>query len=207
HVSGHANRDELKQMIEMTRPKYIMPNHGPFVHRQRYLGIAKEADFNPEKVFLIDNGDVLEADKNGNMQQNGLVPSGSILVDQNGLVVPNLVVKDRLLMADDGIAVVVLTMDKKTKQLLCSPDIISRGFIHMQEQSELVNNLRDYLRVFTRQHARKADIKDFKQNLRDSVSGFLYQETQGAPVVIPVVNMVEAGKNPSGGSRFNKGKK
>ncbi|MEX0919771.1 MAG: ribonuclease J [Candidatus Saccharimonadales bacterium] len=206
HVSGHANRDELKQMIEMTKPKYIMPNHGPFVHRQRYLGIAKEADFNPEKVFLIDNGDVLEADKNGNMKQNGSVPSGSVLVDQNGLVVPNLVVKDRLLMADDGIAVVVLTMDKKTKQLLCSPDIISRGFIHMQEQSELVNSLRDYLRVFTRQHARKADIKDFKQNLRDSVSGFLYQETQRAPVVIPVVNIVEVSKNPSGGNRFNKTK-
>ncbi len=198
HVSGHANRDELKQMIDMTKPKYIMPNHGPFFHRQRYIGIAKEAGLNPNQVTLVDNGAVLEFDKSGNMKQESTVPTGSVLVDQNGYVVPNLVVKDRLLMADDGIVVAVLTMDKKSKQLLSSPDIISRGFIHMQESSSLVNDLRDYMRSFTRQHARRADIKDFKQNLRDGISGFLYQETQRAPVVIPVVNMVESSNKPKG---------
>lgn len=190
HVSGHANRDELKQMLEMTKPDYVMPNHGSYVERSRYVGLSKEVGIQKDRVALIDNGDVLEFDSNGKMRQKGQVPVGSILIDQTGAIVPNLVIKDRLLMSNDGIVVVVLTIDKKTKRFLSSPDIISRGFIHMQENAELVENLRSQLREFTKQKINRLDVTQFKQELRDEVSGFLYQNTQRTAVIIPVVNMV-----------------
>ncbi len=190
HVSGHANRDEHRQMLEMAKPRYIMPNHGPYVHRHRYLGIAGELGINPDQVALVDNGGLLEFDQQGKMRSGGSIPSGSILIDQTGALVPNLVIKDRLLMGNEGIVVVVLTIDKKNKQLLTSPDIISRGFIHMQENAELIENLRNSLREFTKQHINRLDIKQFKQELRDEVNGFLYTHTQRAAVIIPVVNVV-----------------
>ncbi|MEX0749076.1 MAG: ribonuclease J [Candidatus Saccharimonadales bacterium] len=205
HVSGHGNRDELKQMIEMTKPKYIMPNHGPYFHRQRYVSIAESAGYTREQVVLIDNGDVLEFNDSGQLNRDGHVPAGTVLVDQTGSVVPNLVIKDRLLMGEDGIVVVVLTVDKQSKQMLSSPDIISRGFIHMQEQGELLDGLRNQLRDFTKQQIRRSDLKVFKQNLRDEVSGFLFNETGKAPMVIPVVNLVGGGgksqSRPNGGGR------
>ncbi len=201
HVSGHGNRDELKEMLEMTTPKYVMPNHGPFVHRKRYIEIAKSAGIDQDRVALIDNGDVLEFDDKGKMRQDGSVPAGSILVDQTGALVPNLVIKDRLLMSDDGIVVVILTVDKQSKRLLSSPDVISRGFIHMQERSDLVGALRDQLRDFANKRIRRSDLKQFKQELRDEASSFLYHETQRAPMVIPVVNMVGGGGSKQGGGR------
>lgn len=190
HVSGHACRDEYKQMLEMTNPKYIMPNHGHYSNRHRYIDIAKMAGLPADSVALIENGEILEFDHNGTMKKPGSVPTGSVLIDQTGAVVPNLVIKDRLLMSNDGIVVVVLTIDKKTKRFLSSPDIISRGFIHMQENAEMIESLRSQLREFTKQKINRLDITQFKQELRDEVSSFLYQNTQRTAVIIPVVNMV-----------------
>lgn len=201
HVSGHGNREELKEMLEMTTPKYVMPNHGPFVHRKRYIELAQSVGMDKDRVVLIDNGDMLEFDEHGKMHTGNTVPAGTVLVDQTGSLVPNLVIKDRLLMADDGIVVVVLTVDKQSKRLLSSPDIVSRGFIHMQERTELVGGLRDQIRDFTNKRIRKSDLKQFKQDLRDEVSSFLYHETQRAPMVIPVVNLAGAGGNKRGGGK------
>lgn len=208
HVSGHGNRDEHREMIEITQPEYIMPNHGPFERRSRYISIAGELGIGRERIALLDNGDVLEFTQHGKMRQTTSVPTGSLLIDQTGTLVPNLVVKDRLLMSNEGIVVVVLTIDKKTKRLLTSPDIISRGFIHMQENAELVESLRGALQEFTKKQANRLDVKEFKQELRDEVTNFLYTNTQRAAVVIPVVNMVapqSSGGSGSGGhSRQNR---
>lgn len=203
HVSGHANRDEHREMIEMARPEYIMPNHGPYERRHRYIGIAGDIGIDSERILLLDNGDVLEFDRRGKKRLKHSVPTGSLLVDQTGTLVPNLVVKDRLLMSNEGIVVVVLTIDKKNKQLLTSPDIISRGFIHMQENTELIENLRSALRDFTKNHITRLDIKEFKQELRDEVNAFLYQNTQRAAVIIPVVNVVGSQSGSSRGSNQN----
>lgn len=204
HVSGHANRDELKEMLEMTQPSYIMPNHGPYVHRQRYLGLAEEMGIDRDRVALIDNGEVLAFDAKGKMRYDGDIPTGSVLVDQTGTLVPNLVIKDRLLMSNDGIVVAVLTVDKHTKHILSAPDIISRGFIHMQENSELVEGLRDHLREFTKHRIHRTDLKQFKQELRDEVNSYLFEQTQRVAMVVPVVNVVA----PSGGSKSgHKGRK
>ncbi len=205
HVSGHANRDEHREMIEMTQPTYIMPNHGPYERRSRYLSIAGELGYSEDAIALLDNGDVLEFDQAGKMKQKTSVPTGSLLVDQTGTLVPNLVVKDRLLMSNEGIVVVVLTIDKKSKQLLTSPDIISRGFIHMQENAELIESLRKSVRGFTKQQIKRLDIKEFKQELRDEVNNFLYQHTQRAAVIIPVVNVVGPQSHSSNGGKQKQG--
>lgn len=185
----------------MTTPKYIMPNHGPYFHRKRYFEIAGALGIEEKRVIMADNGDVLEFDEHGKFRRDGAVPAGSILVDQTGSLVPNLVIKDRLLMGDDGIVVVVVTADKQSKRLLSSPDIVSRGFIHMQEQTNLVGGLRDQIRDFANKRMRRSDLKQFKQDLRDEVSSYLYHETQRAPMVIPVVNLVGGGKKQGNGQR------
>lgn len=205
HVSGHANRDELVEMLKMAQPKYVMPNHGPYLHRQRYRELVEQAGMDKDQVALVDNGEVLAFSDKGKMRREGEVPAGSVLVDQTGALVPNLVIKDRLLMSNDGIIVTVLTVDKQTKRLLTNPDIISRGFIHMQENSELVEGLREHLREFSKHRLSRTDIKQFKQEVRDEVNSYLFEQTQRVAMIIPVVNVVApAGKGGGKGGKQSK---
>jgi hypothetical protein len=133
------------------------------------------------------------------MEIEGEVPHGTVLVDQTGAIVSTVVVKDRVLLAEEGMVAVVLTIDKKTGQLLTSPDIISRGFIYMKENEELMNAFRAELRRAVVQRFKRVDLDRFKAELRDYVTHFLYEQTQRSPIVIPVVNViggrVEKGNN------------
>jgi hypothetical protein len=112
------------------------------------------------------------------------------LVDQTGATVSTIVVKDRVLLAEEGVVAVVLTIDKKTGQLLTSPDIISRGFIYMKENEELMNAFRTELRRAVNQRFKRVDLDRFKAELKDYVTHFLYEQTQRSPIVIPVVNVI-----------------
>ena len=132
----------------------------------------------------------------------GQVPHGSLLVDQTGAIVSNVVVKDRIMMSEEGLVTVVLTIDKKTGQLLTSPDIITRGFIYIRDNEELMNGLRAELRRAVTQRYRRVDLDRFKQELKDHVQHFLYEHTQRSPIVIPVVNVV-AGKGGDNKSNNN----
>lgn len=192
HVSGHANRDELAEMIQMTKPKYVIPTHGSPLDRRYHQQVALEQGVPKDNALMVNNGDVVEH-KEGKLVINGRVPIGAHLVDQTGTVVPDLVIHDRLLMSEDGIVVTVLTIDRKNGQLLTSPDIITRGFIYMKENEELMNELRNELRRFSLRRFSKVDLTRFKQELRDHVNNFLYQNTQRSPIIIPVVNAVGGG--------------
>ena len=112
------------------------------------------------------------------------------MVDQTGSIVSNVVVKDRVLLAEEGLVAVVLTVDKKTGSLLTSPDIISRGFIYMKDNEELMNAFRSELRRAVTQRFKRVDLDRFKAELRDYVTHFLYEQTQRSPIVIPVVNVI-----------------
>jgi ribonuclease J len=125
--------------------------------------------------------------------KTGRVPAGTQLVDQTGSLVPNLVIKDRLLMGEDGIVVAVLTLDRKSGRSLSSPDIITRGFIYIKDNEILMTELRNELRRFTIRRFTRVDLNRFKQELRDHITNFLYKQTQRTPIVIPVVNVVGAG--------------
>ncbi|HLG91159.1 MAG TPA: hypothetical protein VI336_03330, partial [Candidatus Saccharimonadales bacterium] len=120
----------------------------------------------------------------------GQVPHGTILVDQTGAIVNTVVVKDRVLLSEEGMVTVVLTVDKKTGQLLTSPDIISRGFIYMKENEELMTALRNELRRAVTQRYKRVDLDRFKAELKDHITHFLFEQTQRSPIVIPVVNVI-----------------
>jgi len=115
---------------------------------------------------------------------------GTILVDQTGAIVNNVVVKDRVLLAEEGLVSVVLTIDKKTGNLLTSPDIISRGFIYMREEEDMINGLRTEVRRAVQQRFKRIDLDRFKAELKDHVTHYLFEQTGRSPIVIPVVNII-----------------
>lgn len=189
HVSGHASRDEYAEMITMTKPKFFIPIYGPFRSKSRYIDLAIENGIPRANTLNVGNGEViaLTPDK---MEVIGEVPSGTILVDQTGAIVNNVVVKDRVLLAEEGLVAVVITVDKKSGSLATSPDIISRGFIYMRENEEVMNGLRNELRRAVQQRFKRVDLDRFKAELKDHITHYLFEQTQRSPIVIPVVNVI-----------------
>lgn len=193
HVSGHASRDEYAEMIQYTKPKFFIPIYGAYRVKQRHIDLAVEQGIPRANTVNALNGEViaLTPDK---MEVIGEVPVGTILVDQTGAIVSNVVVKDRVLLAEEGLVAVVLTIDKKSGNLLTSPDIISRGFIYMRDSEEIMNGLRIELKRAVQQRFKRVDLDRFKAELKDHLTHFLFEQTQRSPIVIPVVNVVGGGK-------------
>ncbi len=192
HVSGHASQEEYKDMINYIRPKFFVPIYGDFTAKKYHIELAVEEGIPRKNTLNVDNGDVITftSDK---MELSGQVPHGTVLVDQTGAIVSNVVVKDRIMMSQDGLVTVVLTVDRKTGQALTSPDIISRGFIYMRDNEELMNELRGELRRAVQQRFKRIDLDRFKQEIREHVTHFLYDKTQRSPIIIPVVNVIGKG--------------
>lgn len=205
HVSGHASVDEYADVINMVKPKFFVPIYGDYTSKLQHVEIAVEQGIPRKNTLNADNGDViaLSPDK---MEVIGKVPHGTILVDQTGAIVSNVVVKDRLMLANEGLVAVVLTVDKKTGQLLTSPDIISRGFIYMKGQEELMNLFRNELKRAVAQRFKRVELDRFKIELKEHVTHFLYEKTGRSPIVIPVVNVV-GGKPSNQNQNQNSGAK
>lgn len=189
HVGGHARRDEHREMMHIIRPKFFVPIYAGALNRRYHGEMAVEEGWPRANVIQANNGDsvLLTKDK---WEAAGTVPNGSLLVDQTGSIVSNVVVKDRVLLAEEGLVAVVLTVDKKAGTLLTSPDIISRGFIYMREQEEIMNGLRNELRRAVQQRFKRVDLDRFKAELKDHVTHYLFEQTQRSPIVIPVVNVL-----------------
>lgn len=189
HVSGHARRDEYREMLHIVRPKFFLPIYGGPLPRKYYEEMAVEEGWARKNIIQADNGQsyAFTADT---YEQLPDVPYGSLLVDQTGAVVNNVVVKDRVLLSEGGLVAVVVTIDKKTGALLTSPDIVSRGFIYMREQEELMNGLRNELRRAVSQRFKRIDLDRFKAELKDHITHYLFEQTQRSPIVIPVVNVI-----------------
>jgi ribonuclease J len=196
HVSGHASRDEYAEMIQLTRPKFFVPIYGAYRVKQRHIDVAIEQGIPRANTLNVGNGEVV-AFTPDKMELAGEVPHGTILVDQTGATISNVVVKDRVLLAEEGLVAVVLTVDKKNGNLLTSPDIISRGFIYMRDNEDLMNNLRQELRRAVGQRFKRVDLDRFKAELKDHITHFLFEQTGRSPIVIPVVNVIGgSGKTP-----------
>jgi ribonuclease J len=189
HVSGHASIDEYAELIDMIKPKFFVPIYGSYRSKQRHIDIAINQGIPRANTINAENGQVIAftAEK---MEVIGEVPHGTILVDQTGMIVNNVVVKDRVLLAEEGLVAVVLTIDKKSGQLLTSPDIISRGFIYMRGSEEIMNGLRQELRRAVQQRFKRVDLDRFKAELKDHITHYLFEHTQRSPIVIPVVNVI-----------------
>ncbi|MGH7142089.1 MAG: ribonuclease J [Candidatus Saccharimonadales bacterium] len=191
HVSGHASLEEYGDMIEMLKPRFFLPIYGAYRSKKYHIEEAIRRRVPRANCLNAENGQVvaLSQDK---MELSGEVPHGTILVDQTGAIVTNVVVKDRLLLAEEGLVAVVLTIDKRTGTLVTSPDIISRGFIYMRDNEEIMNGLRVELRRATQQRFKRVDLDRFKAELKDHVTHYLFDKTQRSPIVIPVVNIIGA---------------
>jgi ribonuclease J len=190
HTSGHAYYEEIKEMIDLVRPKYYLPIHGEIHHMVHNAEIAKRGGVvKPENVFVIENGQTLEVLDDA-IKLGPIVQSGSVLIDGAGVGdVQEIVLKDRLAMASDGIFTVIATVNRKTGKLVTSPDIISRGFIYVKDNEELLNSSRTIVKnIFAHRNPKTPPNSPVvKARMRDELSNLLYKVTKRSPIVLPVV--------------------
>lgn len=209
HVSGHASRDEYADMINMLQPKFFVPIYGDFTAKRYHVDIAIQQGIPRANTLNVGNGQVINFTPE-TMEHGGEVPHGTILVDQTGALVSNVVVKDRVLLSEEGLVAVILTIDKKSGALVTSPDIISRGFIYMRDNEEIMNGLRIELKRAVQQRFKRVDLDRFKVELKEHITHYLFEHTQRSPIVIPVVNIISAGanakQNQNDGNRRQTGK-
>jgi len=190
HVSGHACCEELKLMQALTKPKYFMPIHGENRHLKANKDLALYMGMKEKNIFISQIGDVLEIDKRG-AQINGSVPSGNILVDGYGVGdVGNIVLRDRRHLAQDGLIVIVATIDANEKVLLNGPDIVSRGFVYVRENEELIEEIKTAALETIYECLNKSDTVDrmlLKARVKDDISKLIYSMTKRKPMILPVI--------------------
>ena len=190
HASGHACAEELKLMHALTKPRYFMPVHGEYRHLAAHRQLALEMGMKDRDIFLSDIGRVLEIDAKG-ARFAGTVPAGQVLVDGYGVGdVGNIVLRDRKHLSQDGLIVVVATVDEDHKQLLSGPDIVSRGFVYVRENEALMEEARQLVLKTIEKCLRGRQSRDhvhLKNTVRDELSKFLYSRTGRKPMVLPVV--------------------
>lgn len=189
HVSGHACQEELKLIYSLLKPKYAIPVHGEYRHRKANAGIAESLGIPKENIFLIQSGDVLAMDQQG-AKIVDKVQTGSILVDGLGVGdVGNIVLRDRQHLAEDGILIVVLTIEKGTNKLLAGPDIVSRGFVYVRESEGLMEEAKMILHEALEKclSNRNADWSKIKMVIRDTMNDFLWKRTKRKPMILPII--------------------
>ena len=190
HAGGHGYQEDLKTMINLAKPKYFIPIHGNRYMLKIHGDLAQAVNIPEKNIFIADNGQIMEFDKEKGSLTKRKVPTDHVMVDGLGVGdVSNIVLRDRKMLAGDGMFVVIVTIDGKTGQLIQNPDLISRGFIYMKEQKGLVEQTRKKVRqVVERQDTKTlANYAYIKNKLRDEIGQFLYKKTERRPMVLPVV--------------------
>ena len=189
HVSGHASQEEIKLMHNLVRPKYFIPVHGEYRHLIKHANIAKDLGMPKENIVIAENGSVIELSKEG-INVAGKIQSGKVLVDGLGVGdVGNIVLRDRRLLSQDGIMIVVVTIDHETYQVVSGPDIVSRGFVYVREAEDLMEEAREkVLSVLDRCETNGVtEWSMIKSAIRDSLGRFLYERTRRRPMILPII--------------------
>ena len=190
HVSGHACQEELKLMQALTKPKYFMPVHGEYKHMSANRDLALYMGMNPANIFISDIGKVLEIDRNG-ARFNGTVTAGRVLVDGYGVGdVGNIVLRDRRLLSQDGLIVVVATVSAEEGDILSGPDIVSRGFVYVRESEDLMEEMRKIALKSISDCLEKCDSADWfqiKGRVKDDLAKFILTKTKRKPMIIPMI--------------------
>jgi ribonuclease J len=178
HVSGHASQEEMKLLLQLVQPKYFIPIHGELRHLHQHASIARELGMPDEQIAIVENGQVIEF-KNGEMTLGERIPGGYIFVDGSGVGdVDHTVVREREMLARDGVVLVNLTLDKESGRLRDQPEIISRGFIYEQEAGSLLTATSQHISDNVRNHN-----GNLQKDLEQSIKTFLYNETKRRPYV------------------------
>ena len=189
HVSGHASEDDLKQMMELTRPRYFMPVHGEYRHLLQHARLAESVGIAKDRIFLVEDGAGLELSKSGARVLAGY-PAGRVYVDGKGVGdVGQVVLRDRQLLAEAGMVVVALTVDKITGSVVAGPEIASRGFVYMKESDELMDEVKQAIRdaLAARQEPEVIDRELIGAVVRSAARRFINQRFDRKPVVIPLI--------------------
>jgi len=189
HVSGHACQEEIKLIYSLVRPKYAIPVHGEYKHLMAQAKVVEELGIEKENIFILSSGDVLELDEDG-AEVTGRVHVGDIMVDGLGVGdVGNIVLRDRQHLAEDGIIIVVLTLESGSGQLLAGPDIVSRGFVYVRGAEGLMEEAKSIL-VETMNYCMDKNITDWgkiKTEIKDSLGEFVWKETKRRPMIMPII--------------------
>ena len=189
HVSGHACQEELKLIHSLIKPKFFMPVHGEYRHLKQHSNIAKGLGMSPENIFILENGKILSVTSKQASILKDEVSADSILVDGLGVGdVGNIVLRDRRLLSESGLIIVVTAIEKESRTICAGPDIVSRGFVYVRENEDLIEEARG---VVDRTLARccEDNVKDWnalKSAVRDALRSFIYEKTQRSPVILPI---------------------
>ena len=189
HVSGHACAEELKLILALTKPSYFIPVHGEHRHLVFHKQLAEKIGIEEENIFILSNGSVLEFDVNG-ARVSGTVPSGKILVDGLGVGdVGNIVLRDRKLLAQDGLIIVVASIDAKTGQVISGPDVISRGFVYVREAEDIIDHVKEVARESLERCNKNgnSDWSTVKATVKNNISRYIYETTNRSPMILPIL--------------------
>ncbi len=189
HVSGHACQEEIKLIYTLLQPKYAVPVHGEYKHLKAQEAIARQLGYDSDHIFILSSGDVLEFDGKS-AKVNGNVHTGAIMVDGLGVGdVGNIVLKDRQRLSEDGIIIVVLTLESGTGRVLAGPDIVSRGFVYVRDSEDLMDSARAVLNdtVEALEMNGVTDWGKIKNEVKNALSDFVWHETERRPMIMPIL--------------------
>ena len=190
HVSGHACQEEIKLIYSLVKPKYAIPVHGEYRHLKAQAGVAEELGIPKENIFILSSGDVLELNEEEPARVTGQVRTGAIFVDGLGVAdVGNIVLRDRQHLSEDGIMIVVLTLEKHSSNLLAGPDIVSRGFVYVRESEDLMEEARSVVEeaIDSCLERHITDWGKMKNVIKDSLGEFLWKRTKRSPMILPII--------------------
>lgn len=189
HTSGHGSQEEQKLMLRLMQPKYFMPIHGEYRMLVEHTKLAEMCGVNVENSFVMDNGDVLALSKD-TAQVSGKIPSGSVYVDGSGIGdIGNIVLRDRRILSEEGLVIVVVSINMKEFKIAAGPDIISRGFVYMRESEDMINQAQKLVsahlnKVMERKTTQWSEIKN---EITDTIAPFLYEKTKRRPMILPII--------------------
>lgn len=189
HVSGHACQEEQKLMLSLVRPKYFIPVHGEYRQLIAHSETAKKVGVKPENIFLTTNGRILEINED-EAGLTGTVPFGKVMVDGLGVGdVGNIVLRDRQHLSQDGLIIVVMSMDSATGEIVAGPDVISRGFVYVRESENLMDDVKRMLReeVKKLEEHNVRDWSTIKSRLKDSLRDYIFAKTKRNPMILPII--------------------
>jgi ribonuclease J len=189
HVSGHACREELKLMHALIKPKYFMPVHGEYRHLIQHKELAESMGMSPQNIFVSDIGKVIEIDENG-ARFNGTVPAGKVLIDGSGIGdVGNIVLRDRKNLSESGLIIAVATVSMQEGVLMSGPEIISRGFVYVRENEELILGAKEICQkaIIDALNSGVDDWAELKNIMKNALTKYIFAKTKRKPVILPIL--------------------
>jgi ribonuclease J len=189
HVSGHGSQEDLKMMLNLMKPKYFIPIQGEYRMLIAHSKLAQATGLTKSQIFIADKGDIVEY-KGGKMRMSGRVQAGNVLIDGIGVGdVGNIVLRDRKLLSQDGILIVVVTLNRAQKKIASGPEILSRGFVYVRESEQLMDESAELVKKIVEKYVNKETFEwtNIKQEIRDTLNSYLYQKTKRRPMIIPII--------------------